>query len=249
MRAARHDTNADERPLRRDAERNRRRVLTAAADAFAEGGLAVTMDEVARRAGVGVGTVYRRFPDKELLIEALFEQRIDELVALAEAARDDRDPFAGLVRFFETLLAVQAADRGLKDVVLGTARGAGRAARARERIGPIVDDLMARARDAGDVRSDLAASDLAVIQLMLGAVIDFTHDVDPDAWRRVLAIVLDGLRSQRDGPSPLPVPALDDAQLERAIDAWRTRRVDPRRTAGGRESPAQPASLAVGAPG
>src|SRR4051812_11232440 len=103
-----------ERPLRRDAELNRQRILTAAADAFAEGGLAVTMDEIARRAGVGVGTVYRRFPDKELLIEALFEQRIDELVVLAEAARDEADPFAGLARFFESFVAIQAADRGLK---------------------------------------------------------------------------------------------------------------------------------------
>src|SRR3954470_15931487 len=207
--------------LRRDAERNRERILAAAADAFAAGGLAVTMDEIARQAGVGVGTVYRRFPDKELLIEALFEQRIDELVALAEVARDDADPFAGLVRFFETSLAVQAADRGLKDVVLGTARGAGRAARARDRIGPIVDELLARALRAGDVRRDVTASDLALIQFMLGAVIDFTHDVAPETWRRMLAIVLDGLRPGRDAASPLPAPALDDPELERAMDAWR----------------------------
>ena len=215
-----HTTGA-ERPLRRDAERNRQRILAAAADAFAAGGLAVTMDEIARRAGVGVGTVYRRFPDKELLIEALFEQRIDALVALAEAARDDPDPFAGLVRFFETFLAVQAADRGLKEVVLGTARGAGRAARARERIGPIVDHLLARACEAGEVRPDVAASDLALIQFMLGAVIDFTHDVAPETWRRILAIVLDGLRPRRDAPTPLPAPALDERQLDRAMDAWR----------------------------
>jgi AcrR family transcriptional regulator len=210
-----------ERPLRRDAERNRQRILTAAADAFAQGGLAVTMDEIARCAGVGVGTVYRRFPDKELLIEALFEQRIDELVALAEAARDDPDPFAGLMRFFETFLALQAADRGLKDVLLGTARGAGRATRARERIGPIVDDLLARACEAGDLRPDVAASDHALIQFVLGAVIDFTHDVAPDTWRRMLTIVLDGLRPSRGAPSPLPAPALDEAQLDRAMDAWR----------------------------
>jgi AcrR family transcriptional regulator len=215
------DTTPAERPLRRDAQRNRQRILTAAADAFAEGGLAVTMDEIARRAGVGVGTVYRRFPDKELLVEALFEQRIDDLVALAEAARDEPDPFAGLVRFFETFLAVQAADRGLKEVALGTARGAGRAARARDRIGPIVDDLLARALSAGDVRGDVTPSDLALIQFMLGAVIDFTHDVAPETWRRVLTIVLDGLATRRDAPSPLPTPALDDAQLDRAMDAWR----------------------------
>ncbi len=221
MAATSDDTAPAERPLRRDAERNRQRILTAAADAFAEGGLAVTMDEIARRAGVGVGTVYRRFPDKELLVEALFEQRVDELVALAEAARDEPHAFAGLVRFFETFLAVQAADRGLKEVVLGTARGAGRAAHARERIAPIVDELLARALAAGDVRSDLEPSDLALIQLMLATVIDFTHDVAPDGWRRVLAIVLDGLRPGPAAPSELPVRALDDRELERAMDAWR----------------------------
>jgi AcrR family transcriptional regulator len=221
MEATSHERPPAERPLRRDAERNRQRILAAAADAFAEGGLGVTMDEIARRAGVGVGTVYRRFPDKELLIDALFEQRIDELVALAAAARDEPEPFTGLGRFFEAFLAVQAADRGLKDVVLGTARGAGRAARARERIGPIVDELLARACEAREVRRDVAASDLALIQFMLGAVIDFTHDVAPETWRRMLAIVLDGLRPSRDAPSPLPAPPLDERELERAMDAWR----------------------------
>src|SRR4051812_50122594 len=109
MHALDSDRGDAEPRLRRDAERNRRRILAAAADAFAEGGLAVTMDEIAGRAGVGVGTVYRRFPDKEVLIEALFEQRIDELVALAEGARDEPDPFVGPVPFFEAGLAVQAA--------------------------------------------------------------------------------------------------------------------------------------------
>jgi AcrR family transcriptional regulator len=206
--------------LRRDAERNRRRILAAAADAFAEGGLAVTMDEIARRAGVGVGTVYRRFPDKELLIEALFEQRVDELVALAEAAREEPDPFAGIVRFFESFLSVQAADRGLKEVLLGTRRGASRIVRARDRIAPVVDELVARAVAAGDLRPDVAASDLGLVQFMLGALIDYTCDVDAEAWRRMLAIVLDGLRARRDAPSPLPRPALDEAQMEQAMAAW-----------------------------
>jgi AcrR family transcriptional regulator len=178
------------------------------------------MDEIARCAGVGVGTVYRRFPDKELLIEALFEQRIDELVVLAEAARDRDDPFEGLVAFFESFLAVQAADRGLKEVVLGTGRGRRRVAEARARIGPVVDEILAHARAAGDLRADVAASDLALIQFMLGAAIDYTHDVDPEAWRRMLGIVLDGLRARRDGPTRLPRPPLDAAQLDRAMAAW-----------------------------
>ena len=218
------DRDDAEPRLRRDAERNRQRILAAAADAFAEDGLAVTMDEIARRAGVGVGTVYRRFPDKELLIEALFEQRIDELVALAEVARDDADPFAGIVRFFDSFLSTQAADRGLKEVLLGTPRGASRVARGRDRIAPVVEDLVARAQAAGDLRPDVAASDLGLIQFMVGSVIDYTCDVDPEAWRRMLAIVLDGLRMRRDGPSPLPRPPLDEAQMERAMAAWRAPR-------------------------
>jgi AcrR family transcriptional regulator len=219
--ALRTESRDPERPLRRDAERNRERILAAAADAFAHGGLAVTMDEIARHAGVGVATVYRRFPDKEVLIEALFEQRIDELVELAEAARDHPDPFAGLAQFFETFLAVQAADRGLKEVLIGTGRGQRRVMEARARITPVVDELLERARAAGDVRPDVASSDLALIQFMLGAAIDYTHDVDPEAWRRLLGIVLDGLRRRRDAPTPLPTPALDVGQLDRAMAAWR----------------------------
>jgi AcrR family transcriptional regulator len=219
--APRTESRHPERPLRRDAERNRERILAAAADAFAGGGLAVTMDEIARRAGVGVGTVYRRFPDKELLIEALFEQRIDELVGLAEAARDHPDAFEGLVQFFETFLAVQAADRGLKEVLIGTGRGQRRVVEARSRIAPVVDELVERARAAGGLRPDVTSSDLGLIQFMLGAAIDYTHDVDPEAWRRLLAIVLDGLRRRRDAPTPLPTPALDVDQLDRAMAAWR----------------------------
>jgi AcrR family transcriptional regulator len=224
MSAVGSDRGEAEPRLRRDAERNRRRILAAAADAFAEGGLAVTMDEVARRAGVGVGTVYRRFPDKELLIEALFEQRIDELVALAEAAREDPDPFTGIVRFFESFVSVQAADRALKEVLLGSPRGVSRIVRGRDRIAPVVEDLVARAQAAGELRPDVAASDLGLIQFMLGSLIDYTGDVDPEAWRRMLAIVLDGLRARPDGPSPLPRPPLDEEQMERAMAAWRAPR-------------------------
>jgi AcrR family transcriptional regulator len=207
--------------LRRDAERNRRRILEAAAGAFAAGGLRVTMDEIARRAGVGVGTVYRRFPDKELLIEALFEQRLDELAGLAEDALAHEDAWAGLVRFFETFLALQAADRGLKEVVLSTVHGQDRVREARARIGPAVGALVERAQAQGELRPDVAGPDVALVHFMVGAIVDYTHDVDPEVWRRLLAIVLDGLRTRRDGPSPLPTPPLADEQLDRAMGTWR----------------------------
>ena len=209
------------RPLRRDAERNRERILAAAAVAFAEGGLAVTMDEIARRAGVGVGTVYRRFPDKELLIEALFEQRIDDLVALAEAARDQPEAWDGLVRFFEGFVALQAADRGLKEVLLTPDRGQERVARARARLAPVVDDLVERAKADGVLRPDVVGPDLGLIQFMLGALADVTREVEPELWRRFLGIALDGVRTRRDAPSPLAPGPLDDRSLDRAMGASR----------------------------
>jgi AcrR family transcriptional regulator len=221
MDAAAPTSPPPQRRLRRDAERNRQRILAAAADAFAAGGLSVTMDEIARRAGVGVGTVYRRFPDKELLIDALFEQRLDELCGLAEAALGEEDAWAGIVRFFEGFLALQAADRGLKEVVLSTAHGQDRVRQARGRIGPIVRALIARAQAEGTLRADVAGPDIALVQFMVAALIDYTQDVDPHVWRRLLAIVLDGLRTRRDGPSALPAAPLDEEQLDRAMGTWR----------------------------
>src|SRR5215207_8155029 len=107
-----------ERPLRRDAERNRLRILAAAREAFAEEGLCVTLDEIARRAGVGVGTVYRRFPDKESLVDALFEHRMEEFVALAEECLRAEDPWEGLTCFLEQATEQHACDRGFKEVAL-----------------------------------------------------------------------------------------------------------------------------------
>src|ERR1700760_4581841 len=94
-------STSPERPLRRDAELNRQRILAAARDAFAEQGLSVTLDEIAHRAGVGVGTVYRRFADKEVLIEALFEDQINAFVAMSEECLSFDDAWAGLLAFLE----------------------------------------------------------------------------------------------------------------------------------------------------
>ncbi len=119
-----------ERPLRRDAERNRQRILAAAREAFAEDGLSVTLDEIARRAGVGVGTIYRRFPDKEQLIDALFEDRMKEFAAEAEQAMLAQDPWTGLVSFMERATEQHACDRGFKEVVLSGSHGLERVGRA-----------------------------------------------------------------------------------------------------------------------
>jgi AcrR family transcriptional regulator len=214
-------STAEQRPLRRDAERNRQLILETARTVFAERGLAVSLDDIAHRAGVGVGTVYRRFPDKEALIDALFEDRIDELATMAENALADDDAWRGLTTFLEAGLALQAADRGLHEVVLGTAHGRGRLVHARERMKPPVDQLVARAQAAGDLRPDAQATDMPLIHLMLGAVVDYTRDVEPDTWRRYLTIVLDGLRTRRDEPTPLPSEPLGLTQVDDAMRAWR----------------------------
>src|SRR6202045_874858 len=100
-----------ERPLRRDAERNRQRILAAAAEVFTERGLDATLDDVARAAGVGVGTVYRRFPDKDSLVSELFRDRIDALVTVAEEACESADPWRGLVDFLEYIASAMAGDQ------------------------------------------------------------------------------------------------------------------------------------------
>jgi AcrR family transcriptional regulator len=205
--------------LRRDAERNRQRILEAARQGFAERGLGITLDEIARLAGVGVGTVYRRFPNKELLIDALFEERIGEVVALARAAAGDEDAWRGLSRFLEGAVDLLASDRGLRELVLGATYAPERIVHGRSRIKPLVDDMVGRAQAQGTLRPEVGASDFPLLLMMLDAVVDTTRDVAPATWRRALGIVLDGLRAP--GTTPLPGAPLEVPQLERAIQAWR----------------------------
>jgi AcrR family transcriptional regulator len=202
------------RPLRRDAERNRLRILAAAGELFAERGLGVTLDDVAHRAGVGVGTVYRRFPDKDLLIDALFEQRIEAVCAVAEESLAQEDPWDGLVHFFERGLERQACDRGLKELLACSAHGRAGVQSARDRLRRLVTEIFDRAKEAGVLRADAAPHDAPLIQIMVGAIIDRTRSVEPDVWRRYLALVLDGLRPARVDARPLPAPALSEAALD-----------------------------------
>jgi AcrR family transcriptional regulator len=213
--------SSTDRPLRRDAERNRQRILEAAREAFAEDGLAVTLDEIARRAGVGVGTIYRRFPDKEQLIDALFEARIGEVVALAEAGLRHEDAWEGLVQFLDGATALHADDRGLKEVALSGAHGLERVGRARQLMLPLITGLVTRAQEQGSLRPDLEPTDLPLLQLMLGSLSECTRDVDPQLWRRYLGILTDGLRTRRDEPSPLACAGLAPEQVQHAMRSWR----------------------------
>ena len=210
-----------ERPLRRDAELNRQRILTAAREAFAEDGLSVTLDAIARRAGVGIGTIYRRFPDKEQLIDALFEARMNETAAEAEAALGVDDPWVGLVRFLERATEQHASDRGFKEVALSGVHGRERVARARQLMFPLVSQLVARAQADGSLRPDFEPTDMPLLQLMLGSLSDCTREADPEAWRRYLGIICDGLRTQRDEPTALTHGAPTVEQTQNTMRTWR----------------------------
>ncbi len=129
------------RPLRADAERNRRRILTAAREVFARRGLDAGLDEIARHAGVGTGTVYRRFPEKSLLIEALFEDRLDQMLALVEGAATHPDPWEGLVEILESVTKMQIEDRGLKDVIFSGVGDKEVFRERRERFLPLVEQV------------------------------------------------------------------------------------------------------------
>jgi AcrR family transcriptional regulator len=202
------------RPLRRDAARNRQRVLKAASEVFTERGLDVSLDEVARHAGVGVGTVYRRFRTKEDLVEALFVQRIDAVAALAEEAAKAPDPWSGLASFLEEAAEMLAGDSGLRQLLMFATYGGDRVWYARQRNAPLVTRLVERVQAAGQLRSDLQPTDIPFILFMLAEATQFARQVSPEIWRRYLALVLDGLRPEREGVTPLPVPALRPEELE-----------------------------------
>jgi AcrR family transcriptional regulator len=208
-------------PLRADAARNRARLLVAARAVFAERGLDATMDEIACHAGVGVGTAYRRFRNRDDLVAALFEERLDEFMAIVDDALADADPWRALSGFLERLMQIQAEDRGFKELLLQSAEGRERMRRFRERNQPLVAELVRRARDAGELRADVVEQDVLLISLMVGSVADFAHDVEPQLWRRSLTLLLDGLRAQRTSASPMPVGPLDIEQADCAMAAWR----------------------------
>ncbi len=208
-----------ERPLRADAERNRRRILDAARELFAERGLDVSMDEIAAAAGVGVGTAYRRVRNREELVEAMFDDQMAAMEARARAALEHPDPWAGFAGFFEQTVRAQAESRGLKQLLFSSAEGREKLHRMRARTLPIVAQVVERAKEAGDLREDFEPGDVPVLAFMVGAVIDFTGPVEPELWERYLALLLGSLRS--GATAPLPRRALDQAQLEAAMECWR----------------------------
>ena len=214
-----------EQPKRKDAARNRQRILDSAKELFAERGLGVTLHDIAARAQLGVGTIYRHFPDKQPLIDAIFESELESLTDLFEQALADDDPWRSIVWVHEQILERQALNRGLKELLGGTPAAPERARQIRTQLHPLAAQLIERGQAAGVVRSDCETQDFGLLQTMVGAVMDAAEDADPNLWRRYYAIAIQGLRPEGAPLEPLPVPALPPERMEELlVGQWKPRR-------------------------
>jgi AcrR family transcriptional regulator len=185
------------RPLRCDAEANRRRILEAAAGAFAEGGFETGVEAIARRAGVGMGTLYRRFPTKEHLVRAILESRVAEICEVAAEAENDDDAWRALETVLTAALRLQARDRGVLHLAvqsLGPEAVPQNLGEFYARLG----ELLARAQVAGQARADVTPDDLPVLVRMAAtATVPALSGADRSGeWPRYLGFVLDGLRAR-----------------------------------------------------
>jgi AcrR family transcriptional regulator len=204
-------------PLRADAEENRRAILDAAAALFAQRGLGVPLDDIARRASVGNATLYRRFPDRCSLVGAVFEERMQGYVAASRAGVEANDPWQGFVELLTHLCAAQSADLGLAELLTTTLIDAGpEIARLRREMLVNLRSLIARLHDAELVPVDFADQDVVLILIANAGIVRTTHAEAPDAWRRHLAFVLRGLSESRSVELPSPPST---AEIEAAMRA------------------------------
>jgi AcrR family transcriptional regulator len=200
------------RPLRRDAERNRERIVAAARELFAEQGLDVGVDEIARRAGVGMGTLYRRFPTKDALVEAILETVVERIRLLARDAIATEPPGAALRVFLFQSVTADACKSAFLSSRLWTGRTN---AMLFAEVVPLMATMFDDAQAAGTVRPDAHLADLLVLLQSLRVVLDVTEKCAPGAWRRHLEILLDGLRPGGSNstlePEPVPLDRLRQA--------------------------------------
>ena len=178
------------RPLRADARRNRERILKAARAVFADQGMHSQVDDVARRAKVGVGTVYRHFPTKEALVEALVRERFEEIAGFAREALEREDAWEGFCELIWRAAERNAADLAFLEAVAFTDQSG---VVAEVGLADSTNELVRRAKAQGTMRAD--ASDDDVPMMMCGACSVMRLSATPDAWRRYLTLMLDGLRA------------------------------------------------------
>jgi AcrR family transcriptional regulator len=193
--------SASPRPLRADAERNRRRILDAAREVFAARGAEASVDEIARAAGVGVGTLYRRFPTKETLLEAVIRDRLEHLAERLGEVQGIEDPWAAMAAAMDVLAGLLGRDRALYDLLQSQPSLRAGISADRRRVRAALRPVLERAQAAGVVRTDVVADDLPALAAIAARLPAWRLERQPGLWRRYLGVVLDGLRP--DGATPL----------------------------------------------
>ncbi|AZG45105.1 TetR/AcrR family transcriptional regulator [Gordonia insulae] len=212
-------SDADLRPLRADAERNRLKIIAAARELFAERGLDVSMDDVAAHAGVGVGTVYRRFDNRDELIIGVFTEHLKGVAGRTRDALDDPDPWAAVVDLLTWFCSVIAEDRGLAAIMMRIDHSHPDIEAVKSDLTGQMEEVFARAKSAGVLRPDVASTDFFSIFTMISAVADVTRPVVPGAWRRYLELLLRAIHAD-PAHDVLTTPPLTDDQI-RAIQQAR----------------------------
>lgn len=198
------DAAPEARRLRADAERNRAAIVAAARDVFAEHGLQAPLEEIAQRAGVGIATLYRRFPAREHLVAAAMIEKVTQYADAASEASAAGDPWAGFVGYVRRICELQAADRGLSDLLSMTLAADERIEQLRSTANAQVVSLIERAKAAGRLRADFVGEDLLLL-LIAGAAVGQVTRVDaPETWRRLVALLLDAF--ERTDAQQLPPP-------------------------------------------
>jgi AcrR family transcriptional regulator len=198
------DQHRAPRPLRADAQRNRERIVVAAREVFRERGLYAPLEEVASRAGVGVATLYRRFPTRADLISGVFEEKIHAYADSVDRALADPDPWRGFCEHVERVCAMQVADRGFTDVLTMTFPADERFEVPRKRAYAGFVELVDRAKATGRLRPDFSPEDLAMVLMANAGVVTATGDAAPDTWRRLVAYFLQAFDAVAAGPLPAP---------------------------------------------
>jgi len=205
--------NPPGRPQRVDARRNRERVLAAAEEVFAEEGLKGQVEEVARRAGVGVGTVCRNFATKQALVEAVLTSMYEWLLGQALEALDHPDPGEAFERFFVALPEFQARHRALGEQMANELELPTGAQPLRERLTKALTELVARAQASGAIRDDIGPADVSLLFAGIAHATALAGELQPVLRERYVRIILDGMRPRE--ASALPGRPLDFAQLRR----------------------------------
>ena len=203
------------RPLRRDAVRNRAELLATAERAFADAGVDASLEQIARDAGLAVGTLYRHFPTRVDLVVAAYDTKIGEFLSRKAELLGMTDSWDAFRTYLDTICAMQAVDRGFSDFLSMRFPASAATEELQDRICSMTHEILDRAQREGTVRPDVAAGDVVSLIWANSRILDATLPVAPNTWRRHLHLMLSAFRAGDN--EPLPEPPLDDQGLYDAM--------------------------------